>query len=74
MQIWQSVMESWKLNSWGEVNQLGRADHTRGEKGPKRATVGVSTVGKNVLLEHRGKMGIINRDLVVISISVVVKS
>lgn len=74
MQIWQSLMESWKLNSWGEVNQLGREDHTRREKGPKRATVGASTVGKNVLLEHRVKMGIVNSEFVVISISVVVKS
>lgn len=46
MQIWQTVMKRWKLNSWDDVSQLGRADHVRREKSQKQVSVGLSTVGK----------------------------
>lgn len=36
MQIWQSVMKRWKLNSWEEMSQSGRVDHVSRDKGQKR--------------------------------------
>lgn len=46
MQIWQSVLKRWNLNSWEEASQLGRAYHLRRGKGQKRITQGISTFGK----------------------------
>lgn len=72
MQIWQTVMKRWKLNSWDDMSQLGRVDHVRREKSQKWLSVGLSTVGKkNVLMENRVHMGIISSDFVVIGITVV---
>lgn len=36
LQIWQSVLKRWKLNSWEEASQLERTDHLRRETGPKK--------------------------------------
>lgn len=72
MQIWQTVMKRWKLNSWDDVSQLGREDDVRREKSQKWVSVGLSTVGKkNVLMGNRVQMCIINSDFAVIGISVV---